>query len=225
MKRKRMLQPVLSLLLVLLLTLSLWSSVTAAGGNGSGGGGGNGDGSGTGTPDTTVVETPAVTTPDPGPGDGSGGGKEEPLALATANPALNSKNISVNSPIVLEFNKNIAYLTVRDGNLKAFTLWEGSTQIPVDVTMVDDQLEPDRRDFVTITPKSSLKEGTTYTLKADTTLVAKSGAALSAPLEMSFTTIPPASSISSNPNTLIFIGLGVILIIVIAVLVIKRKKV
>ncbi|MGV8905813.1 MAG: Ig-like domain-containing protein [Acetobacterium sp.] len=222
MKRKRMLQPVLSLLVVFLLILSLWGGVSAAGGNGSGGG--NGDGSGSSTAETTVVDTPAVVTTDPGLGDGSGGGKEDPLALATANPALNATDISVDAPITLEFNKNIAYTTVRDGNLKAFTLWESNTQIPVDVTMADDQLEPDLRNFVTITPKTPLAEGTTYTLKADNTLVAKSGAALSAPLEMSFTTTAPAATVFSNSTIILFIGLGVILIIVIAVLVMKRKK-
>jgi len=156
MKRKRMLQPVLSLLVVFLLTLTLWGSVSAAGGNGSGGG--NGNGSGTSSPDTTVVETPAIVTTDTGLADGSGGGKEDPLALATANPALNATDVPVASPITLKFNKNIAYTTVRDGNLKAFTLWESNTQIPVDITMADDQLEPDRRNFVTVTPKPHLKK-------------------------------------------------------------------
>lgn len=220
MKRKRMLRPILSLLLVFLLALSLWCSVLAAGGDGTGGGSGSGTGSG----QTTIVDTPAVTTTDPGSGDGTGGGKDDPLALASANPAVNATDIPVGSPFTLEFNKNIAYVTVREGNLKAVTLWESDAQVPVDVTMADDQLEPNLRNFVTITPKEPLKEGTTYTLKVDNTLVAKSGAVLTAPLEMTFTTIAPGVSNVFNSNTILWIAIGILVIIAIVIIVLKRKK-
>ncbi|HEY5557759.1 Ig-like domain-containing protein [Acetobacterium sp.] len=225
MKRKRILQPVLSLLLLFLLALSLCGSALAAGGDGSGGGGGNGTGGGqTPVADTPVVDTPAVTTTDPGAGDGTGGGKEEPLAMVSSNPATTANDILVGSTFTLEFNKNIAYVTVRDGNLKAFTLWEGSTQVPADVTMADDQLEPDLKNFVIITPKEDLKAGTSYTLKVDNTLVAKSGAVLAAPLELTYTTTTPAPGLFSTSNIILFIVLGIILIVAIVIIVRKRKK-
>ena len=220
MKRKRILQPVLSLLLLFLLALSLCGSALAAGGDGSGGGSGNGTGGG----QTLVADTPAVTTTNPGTGDGSGGGKEDPLALVSSNPATTANDILVGSTFTLEFNKNIAYVTVRDGNLKAFTLWEGSNQVPVDVTMADDQLEPDLKNFVIITPKEDLKAGTIYTLKVDNTLVAKSGAVLAAPLELTYTTTTPAPGIFSTSNIILFIVLGIILIVAIVIIVRKRKK-
>jgi len=223
---KRMLQPILSLLFVFLLTLSLCGSVLAAGGDGSGGGSGNGTGGGqTPVADTPVVNTPAVTTTDTGAGDGTGGGKDDPLALVSSNPATTANDILVGSTFTLEFNKNIAYVTVRDGNLKAFTLWQGSTQIPADVTMADDQLKPDLKNFVIIIPKEDLKAGTSYTLKVDNTLAAKSGAVLAAPLELTYTTTTPAPGIFSTSNIIIFAALGIILIIVIVFAVMKRKKV
>lgn len=221
MKRKSIFRPILSLLLVFLLTLSLCGSVLAAGGDGTGGGSGNGTGSG----QTPAVDTPADATTDAGTGDGTGGGKDEPLALVSSNPATTANDILVGSTFTLEFNKNIAYITVRDSNLKAFTLWEGSTQVPVDVTMADDQLEPDLKNFVIIIPKEDLKAGTTYTLKVDNTLVAKSGAVLAAPLELAYTTTTPAPGIFSTSNIILFSALGLILIIVIVFVIMKRKKV
>lgn len=201
MKQSKITRSLLSLLLVLLLAFSLCGGVMAAGGDGSGGGGGNGSGS----------------------GDGSGGGSTEPLALVTATPANNATDIAVDSAITLEFNKNIAYATVRDGNIKAVTLWAGADQVPADVTMADDQLQPDLRNFVTLTPTEPLKEGTVYTVKVDTTLAAKSGAALTTPVEISFTTVAPAGTSS---NLILWVALGglALVIVLVAVLITKRKK-
>lgn len=216
MKRKQMTQLISAMLLVFLLAFSMCGSVMAAGGDGSGGG--NGSGSGTGT-DTTTTD---VTTT-PGSGDGSGGGSTEPLTLVTATPANNATDIAVDSPITLEFSKNVAYATVRDGNLKAVTLWAGKDQVPTNVTMADDQLQPDLRDFITVTPTEALKEGTTYTVKVDTTLTSKSGDVLLSPTEITFTTVAPANTSS---NTILWVGLGALIvgIVIVVVLVTKRKK-
>lgn len=96
-----------------------------------------------------------------GSGSGSGGdGKEEPLDIASITPRLDGSKIPLDSNIVIEFTKNVAYVAIRDENLKAFTLWMGDSQVDADISMVDDQLEPDKRNFVTITPIEPLKEGT-----------------------------------------------------------------
>ncbi|KNZ40396.1 Ig-like domain-containing protein [Acetobacterium bakii] len=225
MKRKKINGIIISVFLVLSMAFSVSGSVLAAGGDGSGGGGGDGSGGGSSTDQTTVVETPVeTTTTDPGAGDGSGGGKEEPLALVSADPAVATEDILVGSTFTLEFNKNIAYVAVRDNNLKAFTLWEGDTLVPVDVTMADDQLEPDLRDFVLIVPKEDLKAGTAYTLKVDNTLVAKSGAVLTEPMELTYTTVTPNASIFTTTNIILMIGAGIVVVAVIAVVVMKRKK-
>jgi hypothetical protein len=216
MKQRKITRSLLSLLLVLLLAISLSGGVMAAGGDGSGGGGGNGSGSGSGS-------GPETTTAEPGSGDGSGGGSTEPLALVTATPANNATDIPVDSAITLEFSKNIAYATVRDGNIKAVTLWAGPDQIPANVTMADDQLQPDLRNFITITPTETLKEGTVYKVKVDTTLAAKSGAVLTTPVEISFTTVAASSS---NSNMILWVALGafVVVIVLVAVSLTKRKK-
>lgn len=222
MNRKRMTQSISTLLLVFLLVFSLCGSVMAAGGDGSGGGGGNGSGNGSGT-STEPTTTDGTTAP--GSGDGSSGGSTEPLTLVTATPANNAKEVAVDARITLEFNKNVAYATVKDGNIKAVTLWAGKDQVPANVTMADDQLQPDLRDFITVTPTEALKEGTVYTVKVDTTLSAKSGAVLAAPVEISFTTVAPVSANSSS-NTILWVALGAlaVVIVIVAVLVTKRKK-
>lgn len=223
MKRKQMTQSILTLLLVFLLAFSLSGGVMAAGGDGSGGGGGNGSGSGNGT-GTAITTTDSNTAP--GNGDGSGGGSTEPLTLVTATPANNATGVAIDAPITLEFNKNVAYATVKDGNIKAVTLWAGKDQIPANVTMADDQLQPDLRDFITVTPTEALKEGTVYTIKVDTTLSAKSGAVLTTPVEISFTTVAPAAPVNNSSNTILWVALGAlaVVIVIVAVLVTKRKK-
>lgn len=228
MKRKQIIQSILSLLLVFLLTLSLCGSVMAissdssGGGGGNGSGGGSGGGSGSGTQTTTDTTTTDVTAT-PGSGDGTGGGSTEPLTLVTSTPANQATDVPVDSAITLEFSKNVAYATVRDGNLKAVTLWSGAEQVPADVTMADDQLQPDLRDFITVTPSSALKEGTVYTIKVDTSLASKSGDVLLTPTEVSFTTTAPANN--SNPTLLLVFGaLAVVVVIVVVAVIAKRKK-
>jgi LPXTG-motif cell wall-anchored protein len=127
----------------------------------------------------------------------------------------------------------VAHLIVRDANLTAVTLWNGDSQVPAEVSMADDQLEPDLRNFMTITPASALDEGTSYTIKIEPIITSKSGDVLEAPLELSFTTaasvaeeaeIISASQNNNSGNSLLIIaGIGV-LVIVVAVLFFKRKK-
>lgn len=232
MKLKQISKTIFSLLLVCLLTFGFCGGVMAiaAGGDGSGSGGGNGSGGGSGT----TVET----TTAPGSGDGTGGGSTEPLTIVTATPADKSTDIAVNTPITLEFSKNVAYATVRDTNLKAVTLWAGDQPVKAEVTMADDQLEPDLRNFITIVPGEPLLEGTVYTIKVDTTLSSKSGDVLTEPLELTFTTVGSAETVNQtatetstgNGNSGVsttWIVLGILLagIILIAVIILKRKNV
>ncbi|WP_170253961.1 Ig-like domain-containing protein [Acetobacterium paludosum] len=219
MKRKLGSSLILSFLWILLFLLGFGGSALAAGGDGSGGGSGNGNG--TGQAATSDITTETTT---PGSGGGTGGGSDEPLTLVSATPAVDSTNVAVDSAITLEFSKNVAYATVRDGNLKAVTLWKGDTQVPADITMADDQLEPDLRNFITITPTEALKEGTLYTVKVDDTLAAKSGNVLAEPLKLNFTTTAPATP---NSNLTLWISLGalVVVIMIIAAVLMKRKKV
>ncbi len=226
MKPKNFSKTILSVLLIGLLAFGCCGSVMAAGGNGSGGGSGDGSGGGSGSA--------TETTTAPGSGDGTGGGSTEPLTIVTATPADKATEIAVDTPIKLEFSKNVAYATVRDANLKAVSLWAGDQPVAAEITMADDQLEPDLRNFINIVPSEPLKEGTVYTIKVDTTLSSKSGDVLTAPITLTFTTAgtneaanqatsETASSGSGLNTTGIIVGLMAIAIVV-GIVIVRRKK-
>lgn len=230
MKSKNFSKTILSFLLVGLLAFGCCNSVMAGNGDGSGGGSGDGSGGGSGS----ATEATTETTTAPGSGDGSGGGSTEPLTIVTTTPADKAIDIAVDTPIKLEFSKNVAYATVRDANLKAVTLWSGDQPVAAEITMADDQLEPELRNFINIVPSEPLKEGTVYTIKVDTTLSSKSGDVLIAPVALTFTTVGSAevaspsaaetTNKSSGLNTTgIIIGLMAIAIVV-GIVVVRRKK-
>jgi len=225
MKPKNFSKTILSLLLISLLAFGCCGSVIAAGGDGSGGGSGDGSGGG-----GSATETTTDTSTVPGSGDNTGGGSTEPLTIVTASPADKATDIAVDTPIKLEFSKNVAYATVRDANLKAVSLWAGDQPVAAEITMADDQLNPELRNFINIIPGAPLQEGTVYTIKVDTTLSSKSGDVLTAPVALTFTTVGAAEDASTTASgnsymstIALIIGLMVIAIVV-GVVVVRRKK-
>lgn len=210
MKRKFKLA---SILVALLLALSFGNTVLAAGGNGGGGGGGNGS------------------------GGGNGGGSDEPLTIVSSTPADGETSASVSDPIKLEFSKNVVNAEVKDGNMAAVVLYKNGTPVAAEVTMADDQVEPDLRNFITITPSSPLEPGTEYQVKIAGTLTAKSGAALGEEKTLRFKTAGTAPAAASEEkttaekpasnNTTLYILLGVAAVVIIAIVVVvfvKKKK-
>ncbi|WP_026394027.1 Ig-like domain-containing protein [Acetobacterium malicum] len=226
MKPKNFSKTILSLLLISLLAFGCCGSVIAAGGDGSGGGSGDGSGGGGGSATETTTDTSTV----PGSGDNTGGGSTEPLTIVTASPADKATDIAVDTQIKLEFSKNVAYATVRDANLKAVSLWAGDQPIAAEITMADDQLNPELRNFINIIPGAPLQEGTVYTIKVDSTLSSKSGDVLTAPLALTFTTVGAAEVASTTASGNSYgstIGLIIVLMviaIVVGAVVIRRKK-
>ncbi len=227
MKLRNFSKTILSLLLLGLLVFGLCGSVMAGSGDGSGGGSGDGSGGGSGTA--------TETTTAPGSGDGTGGGSADPLTIITVSPADKATDIAVDTPIKLEFSKNVAYATIRDTNLKAVTLWAGDQPVKAEITMADDQLNPDLRNFINIVPGEPLQEGTVYTIKVDKTLSSKSGDVLTEPITLTFTTVgtmeiasqtatKTASNSSGVNTTWIIIGILLVVIIAIGVVVVRRKK-
>ena len=132
-----------------------------------------------------------------GSGDGSGGGHNTPLGLATSNPANGAANIAVNTQIKLTFNKNIINMSVKDNNVKCFALYNNGQQVPINVVMADDQIQPEYKREVTIVPQQVLQSGSNYTLKISPELQAKSGAVLGQEVKVSFTT----AGKNVNPTT------------------------
>lgn len=123
-----------------------------------------------------------------GSGDGSGGGQNVPLGLASSNPPDRASNVAVNTLIKLTFNKNVINMSVKDNNVKCFALYNNGLQVPINVIMADDQIQPEYKREVTVAPQQSLQPGSRYTLKISPELQAKSGAVLGQEAKVSFTT-------------------------------------
>lgn len=121
-----------------------------------------------------------------GPGDGSGGGHKIPLALEKSS-IKNGDSLGNKPSIRLEFNKNIVNFKVKDNNIKAIKLYDsGNKQVPIVVDMKDDQVEPDKRRELTVSPKNPLSNGK-YKLTVDNSFSSKSDMKLKNAVSINFT--------------------------------------
>lgn len=119
-----------------------------------------------------------------------GDGKSEALDLVESIPKDSSQAVELDTQIKLIFNKNVVNLTIKDNNSKCFSLSDSSKQIvPIDVIFADDQIEPDKKREITISPKEPLKENMTYMVEISPKLQAKNGTSLDKSISISFTTL------------------------------------
>lgn len=120
-----------------------------------------------------------------GQGDGSGGGYNIPLALKSAS-IKNGETVESKPNIKLEFNKNVVNFKVRDNNKKSIKLYDSNNKaISTIIDMKDDQVEPDKRRDIYVSPKESLRDGK-YILVVEKTLSSKSDMKLKEKVEINF---------------------------------------
>lgn len=132
-------------------------------------------------------------------GDGSGGGQDNPLAIESSIPANGASGVASLEYIKIVFNKNVAYLTLREKNMQCVSLWSGSQRIPAEIIIADDQVEREKRNDVLIKPKQSLKAGTTYRVEIAPEMQSKSGVILGQKATITFTMA--AGSQAPTPGT------------------------
>ncbi len=138
-----------------------------------------------------------------GNGDGTGGGKNKPLDLESSSIVNGEQNISLNPEIVLNFNKNVVHFTVKENNKKCFSMMDDNGKnVPIDVIMGDDQVDPSIKRIVTIKPKSSLEPLTGYLLKIGAGITSKSGVSLGKDIYISFTTQDKKDDTSAKTSTI-----------------------
>lgn len=124
-----------------------------------------------------------------GDGDGSGGGQGNPLTLVSAVPADGQKDVSLSPEMTLTFSKNVVNMSVKNINQNCFVLTSVSgTKIPVKVTMADDQVEPEKKQTIVVSPAVKLSPGTQFVLKVLPELTSKSGDTLGQQVTVSFYT-------------------------------------
>ncbi len=121
-------------------------------------------------------------------GDGSGGGSGNPLTLDWSTVPDGSTDVPTDVTITLTFTKNVVNFTVRDNNMGCFTLVDsGGSRVPVAVIMGDDQVDPNVKRIISISP-DTLSPGETYTLIISGGLQAKNGTYLGSDITLTFTT-------------------------------------
>lgn len=134
-------------------------------------------------------------------GDGSGGGKNNLLALVSSDPSDGQKDVTLPVQIKLVFSKNVINMTVKDNNLQCFSLWdEGGEQIPVEVRMGDDQIQPELKRDIALVPLRKLEPGKGYTVKILGALQSKSGATMENDVKVNFETAAANEKLDSKQN-------------------------
>lgn len=122
-----------------------------------------------------------------GDSDGSGGGQNNPLIIESSTPVNGASGVTDLPYIKIVFSKNIAYMTVRDTNLKCFSLWSDGQKMPAEIIIADDQIEREKRNDVLVKPLQPLKAGTTYQVEIASELQSKSGVTLGQKATLTFT--------------------------------------
>jgi hypothetical protein len=136
-----------------------------------------------------------------GTGGGTSGGSRQPLALESSSVADGAADVTITAEIKLTFSKNVVNMTVKDSNLKCFSLTgPNGAAVPIDVLVGDDQVDPNVKQIITVRPKSPLSPGTPYTLAISKNLTSKSGETLAADVTLRFSTAGNTTS-SSAPSS------------------------
>ena len=111
-----------------------------------------------------------------GAGDGSGGGSDIAFALVQTEPQDGATDVNVNESIWLLFNKNVVNMAVQDINKANIVLRDSDGhKVSAEVTMKDDQVEPEYRREIVVVPTNPLDPGSTYILTIGSAMQAKNG--------------------------------------------------
>lgn len=141
------------------------------------------------TTTSAAVAVESGTAPGAGTGDGSGGGSDVAFALVQTKPQDGATGVSVSDSIWLLFNKNAVNMTVRDNNKANIVLRDSDgDKVSAEVTMKDDQIEPEYRREMVVVPSGPLDPGTTYKLTIGSAVQAKNGQTLGKAYTVTFTT-------------------------------------
>lgn len=154
---------------------------------------------------TAAVLTAALPmTAYAGGGGGGGGGKNkaanaEPLTVESAS-IENDALISAEDTITLVFSKNVCDASVREANTGFVLLTNGEDQeVAVEVILTDDQIEPDKKNDMTIAPVEPLEPGE-YTLTVKAGVAAKSGSVTKEDYTLTFVVeAPPEETTEPTP--------------------------
>lgn len=163
-------------------------------------------------------------------GKGSGGGKQNAMTLDSSDPIDGQKDVKLPVEIKLTFSKNVVNMSVRDMNKKAITLSSGDGNvIPIEVSMADDQMEPDKNQEVLIKPSQDLKPGTAYKVTVASEIQSKSGVSLGKETVLNFITAgtnpsPAEKTKDGFSSRAIILGIATVIVLGIGFAFYHRKR-
>lgn len=112
---------------------------------------------------------------------------------------------------------------VRATNEKAVSLWSKGKQVDADIVLSDDLIDPEDWGTIRINPKNNLKSNQEYIIKVDKILTSTTGEHLQAPVEIHFTTVKSASSITGT-SIAVVAAIVIIAAIIIGILYKRHKR-
>lgn len=148
-----------------------------------------------------VTAQESGSAPPMGSGDGSGGGSNVHFALVETKPKNGATDVNVNTTIWLLFNKNAVFMSLRENNKANIILKDADgDKVSAEVTMKDDQLEPEFRREMVVVPSEPLDPGSTYTLTVGKAVQAKNGQSLEKDYTVTFTTAGKSNTVTKQSN-------------------------
>ena len=136
-----------------------------------------------------------------------GAGKAEPLALSASSVADGAANVAADTSIKLDFTKNVVNLQVKDNNMTCFSVTDsGGNQVPIVVSMGDDQVDREVRNTIYVSPATAWPAGETLTLTISGNLTAKNGSTMGTAHTLRFTvagaaaTPAPSAAVTATPK-------------------------
>lgn len=136
-----------------------------------------------------------------------GAGKAEPLALSASSVADGAANVAADTSIRLDFTKNVVNLQVKDNNMTCFSVTDsGGNQVPIVVSMGDDQVDREVRNTIYVSPATAWPAGETLTLTISGNLTAKNGSTMGTAHTLRFTvagaaaTPAPSAAVTATPK-------------------------
>ena len=136
-----------------------------------------------------------------------GAGKAEPLALSASGVADGAANVAADTSIKLDFTKNVVNLQVKDNNMTCFSVTDsGGNQVPIVVSMGDDQVDREVRNTIYVSPVTAWPAGETLTLTISGNLTAKNGSTMGTAHTLRFTvageaaTPAPSAAVTATPK-------------------------
>ena len=158
-----------------------------------------------------LAETPAG---DPALNEAAVG---SPLTLTSSVPQDGATDVQPFTEISVSFNQNVVNTAVRETNENAVTLWSEGKQVDADIVLSDDLIDPEDWGTIRINPKDNLKNNQEYIIKVGTSLTSTTGEHLQTPVEIHFTTVKSAASITGT-SVAVVAAIVIIAVVIIGIL-------